>query len=71
MSSNDGKTENWSGSFIFIEIKSTINAREILHIIKKLNAHVGNGIISMVTIKMTPAITGISLKSLALIRFLS
>jgi hypothetical protein len=58
---NDGKIENCNGSFIFIDVRMTNNAREILIIIKKLNNQPGNGMISIATIKMTLSNTDKSL----------
>ncbi|TWL69953.1 hypothetical protein CHCC14568_1346 [Bacillus licheniformis] len=53
-SSKEGKIENCSGSCMFIVVRSTINAREILTIIKMLNIHVGKGMISIATMRTTP-----------------
>jgi len=39
---------------MFIVVRSTINAREILTIIKMLNIHVGKGMISIATMRTTP-----------------
>ena len=53
---------------MFIVVRSTINAREILMIIKMLNNHGGKGMTSIATIKITPDKTD---KSLADMLFLS
>jgi hypothetical protein len=64
-SNNDGNTENCKGSVIFIELRSTNSASEILMINNILKSHVGSGIISMATIKITPRNTDSSLTDIA------
>src|SRR5699024_8753900 len=49
----EGKIENCNRSFVFIETKMTMSAREILHKIRLLNNHPGNGMINIIIIKIT------------------
>src|SRR5699024_6221746 len=59
--SNVGKTENCNGSCVFMATKIIIRAREILTKINTSNTGGGNGIMSIVTIKITPTNTDKSL----------
>ena len=63
---SEGKTENCSGSVIFIAVNKTNRANVILMISKILNNHVGSGIISIATIIITLTMT---INSLAFIVF--
>ncbi|EMI13390.1 flagellar biosynthesis protein a [Bacillus stratosphericus LAMA 585] len=67
--SNDGKMENCSGSCMFIVVRSTISAREILIIIKILNRTGGNGMTSIATIKITLNKTDKSLADMPVLSF--
>src|SRR5699024_1537152 len=62
----EGNMENCSASCVFIDTKITISAKEMLHKIRILNSHPGNGITSMIIIKITPNSTD---KSRAFIAF--
>src|SRR5690625_8005605 len=44
----DGKMKNCNGSCIFIDTNMTINAKELLHKINKLNSHHGKGITNII-----------------------
>src|SRR5699024_8463069 len=49
----EGKIENCNGSFVFIETKMTMSVREMLHKIRMLNNHAGNGMSNIIIIKIT------------------
>src|SRR5690625_5739518 len=50
--SKEGNIENCNASWVFIDTKMTINAREILHKMSILNNHPGNGMINITIIKI-------------------
>src|SRR6478609_11957522 len=60
-SSKDGNTDSSKGSFIFMETSSTSSASGMLIMIKILNNHDGNVIISMTIMTTSPTTTGSSL----------
>src|SRR5699024_9849233 len=53
----EGNIENCSGSCVFMETRITTSASDILHNIRMLKSQPGNGITSMMMIKITPKST--------------
>src|SRR5690625_2358166 len=51
--SKEGNIKNCNASWVFIDTKMTINAREILHKMSMLNNHPGKGMINITIIKIT------------------
>src|SRR5699024_5308780 len=62
----DGNIENCNASCVFIETRMTISAKEILQSIRKLSNHPGNGMTSIMMIKITPKRTDKSRAFIAL-----
>src|SRR5699024_520903 len=54
---NDGKIENCNASCVFIDTKMTISASDMLHNIKTLRSQPGNGMTSIIIMRMTPKST--------------
>lgn len=65
-SKREGKIENCKGFSMFMDVRRTSKARDILMIINMLSSHEGSGMISMATIKMTATITDKSLADMIL-----
>src|SRR5699024_2665669 len=55
--SKEGKMENCNASCVIMETRMTISANEILHKIRMLSSHPGNGITNMMMINITPSKT--------------